>query len=130
MPPTDRACCSALAHWTHLARDHGVGTRSRVLCTSQTPQTIAPETPKVVRLSVEPKVCLHPWSDVDRGLVQVDPEARCEQKYYVTSTVLDDTIAMPAREGVERPRHLRATSMSQHETARQTRPVHETNLCA
>ena len=59
MPPTDRACCSALAHWTHLARDHGVGARSRVLCTSQTPQTIAPETPNAVRLSVEPKACLH-----------------------------------------------------------------------
>ena len=59
MPPTDRACCSALAHWTHLARGHGVGARSRVLCTSQTPQTIAPGVEPGGRLSVEPKACLH-----------------------------------------------------------------------
>ena len=64
---------------------------------------------------------MSPRSDVGRGSVQVDPEARCEQKYCATSTVLDDTIAITAREGAERPRHLRATSMSQHETARQTR---------
>ena len=27
---------------------------------------------------------MSPRSDVDRGIVQVDPEARCEQKYHVT----------------------------------------------
>ena len=64
---------------------------------------------------------MSPRSDVDRGLVQADREAQREQKYHVTSTVLDDVIATTTRQGNERPRYLRATSVSLHEPARRSR---------
>ena len=71
-----------------------------------------------------------PRPDLDRRSVQADGEASCEQKYRVTTTVLDDAFAIIARKPNVRSRNRALGSHAEHFVRRSRTAIATRYFCS
>ena len=71
-----------------------------------------------------------PRPDLDRRSVQADGEAHCEQKYRVTTTVLDDAFAIIARKPDVRSRNCASGSHAEHFVRRSRTAIATRYFCS